>query len=98
MLANSIFQDDKAILSLYDIISSGEQTFFIALAFSDVAFRCRLKQLENGHFQIEFDVPYGHNDKIEPDDFFAKPAVLAIPKPANVKGLPNFNLIIITVR
>lgn len=94
MLANSIFQDDKAILSLYDIISSGEQTFFIALAFSDVAFRCRLKQLENGHFQIEFDVPYGHNDKIEPDDFFAKPAVLAIPKPANVKGLPNFNLII----
>lgn len=42
MLANSIFQDDKAILSLYDIISSGEQTFFIALALILLYGGCRL--------------------------------------------------------
>lgn len=94
MISDSIFLDDKAILNLYGILASGEETFFIALAYTDIAFRCNIKQLETGNFQVEFDVPQNVEERIQFDDFFAKPAVITIPKPSNKKDLPDFNLII----
>jgi len=94
MLMNSLFLDDKAILNLYRILASGEEQFFITIAYTGIAFRCNIKQLENGNFQVEFDVPQNNEDGINIEDFYAKPAVLAIPKPPNRKDLPDFNIII----
>ncbi|MBD5206861.1 MAG: hypothetical protein HDS79_01120 [Bacteroidales bacterium] len=94
MISNSLFQDDKTILKLYGILASGEETFFIAILNTDIAFKCTLKQLENGKFQVEFDIPQNVSDRFNIDDFYAKPAVLAIPKPPNRKDLPDFNIII----
>lgn len=86
--------DDKAIFNLYNVLSSGDTTFFIALAFEDIAFKATMVLLENGNFQVEFDVPKKVEEKIDIEDFFAKPAVLAIPKPVTKKDLPDFNIII----
>lgn len=86
--------DDKAIFNLYNVLSSGDTTFFIALAFEDIAFKATMVLLENGNFQVEFDVPKKVEEKIDIEDFFAKPAVLAIPKPVNKKDIPDFNIIV----
>ena len=94
MISNSLFLDDKAILNLYGILASGEESFFIALSNTTIAFKCILKQLENGIFQVEFDIPNNAEDKINIDDFYAVPAVLVIPKPPQKKDAPDFNLII----
>lgn len=94
MISDSLFCDDKAILNLYGILASGEETFFIALSNTDIAFKCTLKQLVNGNFQVEFDIPQSAEDRINIDDFYAVPSVLAIPKPSNRKDLPDFNIII----
>lgn len=94
MISDSLFCDDKAILNLYGILASGEETFFIALSNTDIAFKCTLKQLDNGNFQVEFDIPQNAEKRINIDDFYAVPSVLAIPKPANRKDLPDFNIII----
>lgn len=94
MISDSLFCDDKAILNLYGILASGEETFYIALSNTDIAFKCTLKQLINGNFQVEFDIPQNAEDRINVDDFYAVPSVLAIPKPSNRKGLPDFNIII----
>lgn len=94
MLSNSLFLDDKAILNLYGILASGKESFFIALLSTEILpFKCTLKQLENGNFQVEFDIPQSVAD-FNIEDFYAKPAVLTIPKPSNRRDLPDFNIII----
>lgn len=94
MISNSLFLDDKAILNLYGILASGEELFFIALSNTTIAFKCAFKQLGNGNFQVEFDIPNNAEDRINIDDFYAVPAVLTIPKPPHKKDLPDFNIII----
>lgn len=94
MLEDSLFLDDKAILNLYGILASGEGHFFIAIAHTDIAFACNIKQLENGSFQVEFDIPQNAHDRINIEDFYAKPAVLTLPKPSDRKDLPDFNIIV----
>lgn len=94
MLSNSLFLDDKAILNLYGILASGEELFFIALLNTEILpFKCTLKQLGNGNFQVEFDIPQNVDD-FNIEDFYAKPAVLTIPKPPHKRDLPDFNIII----
>ena len=80
MISNSLFLDDKAILNLYGILASGEESFLIALSNTKIAFKCTLKQLGNGNFRVEFDIPNTAEDRINIDDFYAVPAVLTIPK------------------
>lgn len=94
MLNDSLFLDDKAILNLYGVLASGEGNFFIAIAFTDIAFKCHIQQLENGNFQVEFVIPQSAQDRINIEDFYSKPAVLTLSKPSNRKDLPDFNLII----
>lgn len=94
MLSDSIFLDDKAILNLYNVLSAGDTTFYLALAFDKIAFKAKIKVLENGNFQVEFDVPKKVEKEINIEDFFAKPAVLALPKPPSKNKLPDFNIII----